>query len=187
MGEPGEVRRYRSAVLRFGEIVSAVPEGRWAAASPCPGWTALDVVSHVIGGHGVLLAIIAGDPGPEPRPSSPDATEVLARWRQAQSATCAALDDPALPGRMLRTPLGEVDGATLLDMSLVEPLVHGWDLARAAGLDDTLDPVLAERCLQVAEQHAAMLRAPGMFAAEVVALESADAAGRLLAFLGRRV
>jgi uncharacterized protein (TIGR03086 family) len=65
-------------------------------------------------------------------------------------------------------------------------VVHGWDLSRAAGLDERIDP---EDLVRVSEQALAfgdMLRSPQAFGPEVEPPADADDQTRLLAFLGRR-
>jgi uncharacterized protein (TIGR03086 family) len=79
-----------------------------------------------------------------------------------------------------------MSGADLLDMAVVEPLVHRWDLARAIGADDTVDEELAARCLEIARRYAAVLRGPGMYGPELDPPAGAPAAAALLAYLGRR-
>jgi hypothetical protein len=77
--------------------------------------------------------------------------------------------------------------ADLLALGVVEPLVHGWDLARAIGRDAELDDELAAGCLDVARRHEAVLRGPGMYGPALDDVPVAGSAGRaLLAYLGRR-
>ncbi|EPH44962.1 hypothetical protein STRAU_1989 [Streptomyces aurantiacus JA 4570] len=42
------------------ELVTPLPEGQWNLATPCPGWSVRDIVSHVIG----LDCEMLGDPRP---------------------------------------------------------------------------------------------------------------------------
>jgi uncharacterized protein (TIGR03086 family) len=47
------------------------------------------------------------------------------------------------PDALVRTaqhPVGERTGAQLLDMRVLDVAVHTWDLARAIGTEETLDP-----------------------------------------------
>ena len=100
----------------------------------------------------------------------------------------AALDDPATAGQGFEG----FAGPTTLEQSVdgflsVDLVVHGWDLARATGQDERMDPDDVERV------HAAMalmgdkLRTPGAFGPEVEPPPDADAQTRLLCFLGRSV
>ena len=64
-------------------------------------------------------------------------------YRTMREAFCA-------PGALERTVahpgMGDIPATMLFDLRLGELAVHGWDLARAIGADDTLDPdVVAAR------------------------------------------
>lgn len=48
------------AVESMAELVQPLPEGEWNRATPCPGWSVRDIVSHVIGMECEML----GDPRP---------------------------------------------------------------------------------------------------------------------------
>jgi hypothetical protein len=54
--------RYRLLSDGFLARIQAAPANRWDAASPCQGWTARDVVAHVINGHRGILAMVNGKP-----------------------------------------------------------------------------------------------------------------------------
>ena len=56
----------------------------------------------------------------------------------------AVLDDPATAGRMLSNPhIGEVPLDQAIDRFYTSDVfMHTWDLARATGQDDRLDPAL---------------------------------------------
>ena len=65
-------------------------------------------------------------------------------------------------------------------------VVHGWDLARATGLDEAIDPAELDRIAETAETMGPMLRSSGAFGAEIEVAPDADQQARLLAFLGRQ-
>src|SRR4051812_90678 len=54
--------RYLLLSKGFLARVRATPPGRWDASSPCEGWTARDVVAHVINGHRGIVAMVDGAP-----------------------------------------------------------------------------------------------------------------------------
>ncbi|WP_214406015.1 TIGR03086 family metal-binding protein [Pseudonocardia lacus] len=174
------IDRYRRALRGFGELVRAVPEDAWARPSPCPGWTAADVVEHVTGAQATLLALLGEGSDPIDGPG------IRERWLAAEARVLAALADPTVAGRRHDTPLGPMSSSDLLAASVVEPLVHGWDLARAIGVDDALDEELAAGCLDVARRHEAVLRGPGMYGPALDVPADAAAGRALLSFLGRR-
>lgn len=168
-------------------MLAGVAPGQWSAPSPCAGWSAADVASHVIGnlretealacGH--RTQIRTGDPGSAAR------DDPLGSWRTARAGMMAALDPVALarpvPGPWGHMPLGEI-----LERSSMEFLVHTWDLAQATGQAAVLDPGLVRDALEPARQFAPLARASGLIGPECAAAEDADDLTRLLAIFGRR-
>jgi hypothetical protein len=53
------VARYPGALDRVGAVVDAVPAERWDAATPCAGWSARQLVGHLVDGQGQVLAMLA--------------------------------------------------------------------------------------------------------------------------------
>jgi uncharacterized protein (TIGR03086 family) len=64
--------------------------------------------------------------------------------------------------------------------------VHTWDLARATGGDEHLDPLEVERVLGAVRGLGPAARSPGVFGPEVTVPAGADRQSQLLAFTGRR-
>ena len=176
--------RFRRLSARFQEIVDAVAEERWASPSPCAGWTAADVLAHVVDTERDFL-----ERQEQTRSLVPIATGVTRDdWSALRAGLQQVLDTPALAdhqydGWFGPTTLGEtVDGFYTMDI-----LVHGWDIARAAGLAH-LEPMPPE---DVKHFHAAVasfgdaLRSPGVCGPEVMVGPDASAQDRYLAFVGR--
>jgi uncharacterized protein (TIGR03086 family) len=57
------------------------------------------------------------------------------------------------PGQLVAGPRGDIPAAAFLRFRLVDLVVHSWDLLRAAGLAETLDPQVVARLLEVVEPH----------------------------------
>ncbi len=171
---------HRRALAGFSATVAAVPSGAWAAATPCEGWDAAALVEHVIGFHEFLLLRPVGVHAHRPR-SGP-----AARWLATVAAISGVLDDATALGREVEF----FDGvrrrpAEVLASLALDTLVHTWDLARAAGLDDRLD---AEGCRRAYAEAAASRPArarSGLFAPEVPVDEGAPEQDRLVGLLGR--
>jgi uncharacterized protein (TIGR03086 family) len=84
----------------------------------------------------------------------------------------------------------EYTWAALVDMYLVELATHAWDLARATGQLERLDPSLAPPALEGARavikpQYRDMVEPGAPFGAEVQPPPGADDWERLAAFMGR--
>jgi uncharacterized protein (TIGR03086 family) len=83
---------------------------------------------------------------------------------------------------------GEQPFATLVDTLLcTDTLIHTWDLARAAGLDERLDADAVARARAFVEPLGDMMRSPGGFGPPLEPAPGADDQGRFLAFCGREV
>jgi len=64
--------------------------------------------------------------------------------------------------------------------------IHAWDLARATGQDETLDPGVVALLLPWAEAHSDLLASSGMFGSPAELPPGASDEHRLLALVGRR-
>src|SRR5688572_14226262 len=117
----------------------------------------------------------------------------LAAFRSARADVEALLDDPGLAATVITSPAGQMTAAEHVDQVVSEDMVlHGWDLARATGQDDTIDPAEVERMWPAAQQIPDMMRTPGAFGPGIVVYGPAVAVpsdaplqDRLLGLLGR--
>jgi len=99
----------------------------------------------------------------------------------------AALADPErasapVTGRFAPMPLEEMIGRLLCS----DTLVHSWDLARATGQDERLDPPCQLRVRHAPAQRRGNPRR-GSFGPKIEPPPGADEQTRFLCFLGRRV
>jgi uncharacterized protein (TIGR03086 family) len=179
-----QAERYRKVAGAFTERVRAVPADRWDAPAPCEGWVARDVVRHLTEWvPGFFFGTFDLD-----APVLPSADEDPAgAWLALDRTLQAALDDPEVAGRERDTRMGRSSFAATLDMiCTADVLVHTWDLARATGLDERLDPDEVHRMLEGIEPMDEALRSSGHYGPKAPVPEGADEQARLLAFLGRQ-
>jgi uncharacterized protein (TIGR03086 family) len=167
MDELGQ--RHLAVCRRFGEAVAAA-QGRWGRRSPCDAWDARGVLEHVIGFHDVLLLRPL-----ELKPHRPR-DDPQARWRATYDALTAAFES----GRATR-----LDAYRLVPSLTRDVLVHTWDLARAVGADDRLDPGWCRLCYAGLPDDPQSLTESGMFNAPIAVDDESDVQARLLARLGR--
>jgi uncharacterized protein (TIGR03086 family) len=177
--------RYRKVAGRFTRTAAAVPPTAWENLSPCEGWTARDVVRHLVEWFPPFLRDGAGIE----LPSGPSAdVDPLGAWQALDGGVQAVLDDPATEGRAFSHPVaGEhALGDAIAMFFLGDVLVHTWDLARATGLDETLDPDEVATMLAGAEPFDEVLRSSGQYGPRVAVPADADAQTKLIAVMGRQ-
>ena len=168
----------------FARRVQGVPDGGWDAPAPVEGWTARDVVRHLVtwfpgfleGGTGLRLA--AG-------PSVDD--DPVGAWLAQHDAVQALLDDPASEQRVLVNPhVGEVPLPAAVDrFYTADVFLHTWDLARATGQDEALDEAMCQVMLDGMLPVEDLLRSSGQYGPRVDVPADASVQDRLLGFIGR--
>lgn len=185
--------RYRRRADAFERLIAGVAGEQWSNPSPCERWTALDVVDHVVGMHGVMLRPAGREPSPAP--STRD--DPLAAFRAARADVEAVLDDPDVVGLLVETPSGPMTVERQIDEVVSDDLPqHGWDLARATGQDGAIDPRDVERLWAITAAIPVELmekyRTPGafgpgieVFGPEVAVPADAPLQDRLLGLIGR--
>ena len=164
-------------------VDGASPES-WDDPAPVEGWTARDVVRHLVewfpsfleAGAGIRLDV----------PTSVDEDPVAA-WHELERGVRALLDDPETASKVLSDRhLGEVPLDRAVSQFFTgDVFMHTWDLARATGQDDTLDPVRCAELLAGMEPIEAVMRDSGQYGPRVEVPDDADVQTRLLGFIGR--
>ena len=182
--------RFEKVAAAFSGRVEAVPADRWDDPAPCEGWVARDVVRHLVEwlpGPGFLLGTFGVETGPIP---SVD-TDPVAAWAVVRDAVQRGLDDPDTAIRVEDCgPPGRLSFEAAVDMTCTpDVLIHTWDLARATGLDERLDPDEVRRQLAGIEalppEVDEAMRSSGHYGPRVAVADDADEQTRLLAFMGR--
>ena len=108
-------------------------------------------------------------------------------WRAHAEAVQALLDDCETAEREHDFPhIGRMSLAQAIAMIYTpDVFMHRWDLARATGQDETLDP---DKCAAMLEGMLPMdevLRQSGQYGPRVHVPDDADVQTKLLAFIGR--
>ena len=174
------IERWSAVADTFNERVAGVPEGRWDDPAPCEGWVARDVVQHLA--EWVPGFFAQWDVDFEPLPDEP-----IARWQRVDAVIRMGLADPVIAERQRDTPMGPKTFAEAVEAFVLgDVLVHTWDLARATGQDERLDPVEVN-VIYVAMQPADEVIRGEHFGPKVPVPDDADEQTKLLAFVGRDV
>jgi uncharacterized protein (TIGR03086 family) len=178
-----EVRsRYGRVAEGFGRRVAGVRDDQWSAATPCLEWDVRALVSHVIATHERVVATVTES---TPREVESDG-DLTARWSEASASVASALDDPSLSSKMISGMFADQPFESLVGRLLcADTLFHTWDLARATGQDDRLDPEAMKKAIEFLEPIDDAIRRPGGFAAKITPPSDASAQTRFLNFGGR--
>ncbi len=174
--------RHRQIAGLFTERVHGTRS--WDAPAPVEGWTARDVVRHLTDWLPALLA--SGADVDLPRGPSVDEDPVAA-WQVHCDGVQAILDDPETASKELVNPhIGRLPLATAIDQFYTSDVfMHTWDLARATGQDDRLDPAFCAQLLGGMEGMEEVIRSSGQYGPRVEVPADADTQTRLLGFIGR--
>src|ERR1700759_3123016 len=122
----------------------------WDVPSPVAEWTARDVVRHLVEWFPAFLRAGSGVELPS-GPSVDD--DPVGAWQVHCDGVQALLDDPATAGRRLSNPhIGDLPLDRAVDQFYpADVFMHTWDLARATGQDDRLDPGFCAQMLAGSE------------------------------------
>ncbi len=177
------VQTYLPLTERFGAVVDSLSPADWRADSPCEGWTAADVLAHVIDTQRDFFARHVLDLGERGDVEADPA----AAWRGHDEAVRRLFRDETVVDRDIEGFFGPTTlGQTLLTFYGFDLVAHGWDIAGAAGRelrfhDAELD--LLESAIAGFGEH---LYTEGICAPAVTVPDDADRQVRVLARLGRR-
>lgn len=180
---PAENHRLTAAGFTT-RVEGAAPDA-WDRPAPCEGWLARDVVRHLIEWPRGFLRHGAGVTLPE-GPSVDD--DPVAAWQAHVDALQALLDDPASEAISYTGPPGTFPLPQAIDLFYTgDVFLHTWDLARATGQSEALDPDRCAAMLAGMEPMDELLRSSGHYGPKQPVAEDADPVTRLMAFIGRQV
>ncbi len=180
--------RFQAATDTFDEKVHQVPDERWSAPTPCSEWDVRALVNHVVGEQLWVVPLMAGktvaDVGSELDGDLLGA-DPLAAWHHACGPAHESFAAPGALDSTVHLSYGDEHAGSYCDQLTFDALVHAWDLARGAGLDDDLPADLVEWGIGWATPILGMLTGSGLFGEPQTVADGADAQTRLLALVGR--
>jgi uncharacterized protein (TIGR03086 family) len=162
------------ALDQTGDVLAAVHEDQLALPTPCSEWDVARLVAHLVQDPRTFVQMAQGaevDWSAEP-------PAVTSGWAKAFRS---AADDLIHHWHQA----GDEAQAGQVDWQTAEFAVHTWDLARAIGYDQPLDPEVAERGLAFMSTSLTDDNRSGAFGAEQDAPEGAPVYDRLAALAGR--
>jgi uncharacterized protein (TIGR03086 family) len=192
--------------------IAAVPAGGLDAPTPCTLWTLRDLLDHTIGALTVLTDAVAGPPGSDaaddpgsgdpggdldggdPGGGDPDGGTGGGRapggsdWDLAIARLAArsrrAWQAPGVMDRTIALPIGELPAPAVASISLLEAVVHGWDIGQGSGEVVDIPDDLALAVLDIARSPLVDSHRGDNFAADLGIGDTPS--DQLVAFLGRK-
>jgi uncharacterized protein (TIGR03086 family) len=176
--------RWQHITGAFTERVDGVRAAAWSNPTPCEGWIARDIVKHLVEwvppflNTGAGLVLTAG----------PDvAIDPSGAWRHLNDQIIAVLSAPDIDMRTFDHPqAGQHPLSQAIERFILgDVLIHTWDLARATGQNENLDPDMVNEMLGGMEAIADILVQSGHYGPRTATSATADNQTKLLALTGR--
>jgi uncharacterized protein (TIGR03086 family) len=180
---------YTRCDAAFRARVDAVGE-RWAAPTELPGWDVRALVHHVVVEERWAPPLFAGltiDEVGDIFEGDQLVPDPLSAARDASGAALDAVREDGALERTVHLSFGATPGAEYALQLAADHLVHAWDLARALGVDDTLDPDAVQAVAAWFGPTEDLWREVGVIGPRVPVPDDADAQTRLLSMFGRAV
>ena len=147
------------------------------ARSDCDEWSVRDLLNHMLGTQRYFVSAARGEDASMPGPKPPN---VLSDNPEAdfEQARKDVLETFGQEGVIEKT--GPAIGIAFADM-----LLHGWDIARSTGQDDTMPDGLAQAAYDTIHGRFTDEQRKGVFKPEIQVGADATPQQRLLAYTGR--
>jgi uncharacterized protein (TIGR03086 family) len=158
--------------------------------TPCASWSVRDLVNHIVGGT-TYFAVTAETGTASPvRDADHAAGDFKAQFDEGAQRAVEAFSAEGAMEKPMKLPFGELPGSAFVFIASTDTFTHGWDLAKATGQSTDLDAAIAVQLLDAAQLIPDEFRGPdgqAPFGPEVDVPDSASAADKLAAFVGRRL
>ena len=157
---------FRRASDGFMQRLNGISPSQWSAATPCTEWDVRALVNHVGGEWLWVSELMSGktiaDVG-DRLDGDVLGDDPVTRVSGARSAACAAFEQPDAAARTVHLSFGETPAMDYARQMAVDGVIHTWDLARAIGAYEVLDPELVDYAYAEMLQTAELWRSGGAF------------------------
>ena len=176
---------------RFAALVAGVGPERWHDDTPCSEWDVRVLVHHLLYEQRWVPPVFAGltieQVGDrfEGDLMGDDASMWPGLLASSLEEAHAVVAEPGTLERTVHLSFGDAPGQEYVMQLTADLAIHAWDLARATGQDDALDPGAVTLLLPWTEANAGLLAGSGMFGSRIDAGPGAPDDVRLLGLLGR--
>lgn len=175
----------------FSMVLESLGPDDWGRPTPCEEWDVEAVTRHLMTGERAFTVSLGGTRYDLVALSAEVGRITVADLPSTYAAGAAALRDAlagADPAAAFPTGIGPMPAPAIAELRTIEALTHGWDVARGAGVELTVDDAIAENA--IAHSLTLMERLPPerkVFGTPQPVADDAPAIDRLVALLGRSV
>ena len=183
------VALHRRAVDEFGSRVMAVGYGQWKLPTPDAEWDVHTLVNHLVYENRWTPPMLEGRTVEEVGDRLEGdllGDDPQAAWTQASTEALSAVGDDGALERAVHASFGDISGEIYVSQLVADHLIHAWDLARAIGVDERLDPELVEFAFEFLVPQLDEWRQAGAFGKPFDPPPGADRQAQLLALTGRQ-
>lgn len=141
----GVIDRFVLSAGGFEQRLRVVRPDQWTWPTPCTEWNVRRLVNHMVRGNLNYVRLVQGGTSADflrLRDADALGTDPVGAYTRSVRECAEAFAQPGALQRILDYPLGKVNGDQALAVRTTDSTIHTWDLARAIGDDDTLDPGL---------------------------------------------
>ena len=136
---PGDPRHgFAHVVQAVGDLIQATTPAMMGNATPCPEFTAKELIEHLVQLVRQVAAIGNGQAWSSIEHQATD-DGWLDDYQAASHDIMQAWADPAMLQTMHQAPWGPCPGGALIDTYAAELATHGWDLSQATGINFEID------------------------------------------------
>jgi uncharacterized protein (TIGR03086 family) len=184
----GVAELYERAAAEFDARVQAVPDDGWSHPTPNTEWDVRTLVNHLVNENVWIPPLLEGKTIAEVGNAFDGdllGDDPKGTWTRSVEKATQAMREPGALDRTVHLSFGDTSGADYISQVLTDHVIHAWDLARAVGADERLDPELVEFSYSLLAPQVDDWRAGGAFGEEVRVPPDADRQTQLLGLTGR--
>ena len=176
---------------RFAALVAGVGSEQWHDDTPCSEWDVRTLVHHLLSEQRWVPPMFEGltieQVGDrfEGDLMGDDASIWPGLLASSMEEAHAVVARPEALKRTVHLSFGDASGQEYVMQLTADLAIHAWDLARATGQDDALDPGTVALLLPWTEANADLVAGSGMFGPRIDVGPGAPDDIRLLGLLGR--
>jgi uncharacterized protein (TIGR03086 family) len=185
------VELHRRCGQRLCELASGIEPHQWHDPTPCSEWDVRALAHHLLEEQLWVPPLFDGQTIAEvgDRFEGDLMGEDPSAWGELLIASVgeahSSVEQPGALQRVVHLSYGDTSGEEYALQLTADLAIHAWDLARATGQVDAIDPEAVSLLLPWTEANAEMLTASGMFGSPVDLGPEVSDQDRLLGLVGR--